>query len=208
MNLLKQFANYNDILLCPTPAQWIKKAVDSLDTLLIDHANCEKKAAATAMNLMFRYVDNLPLQQKMSRIAREELRHYEQVLALMEKRDIQYKPLSAAGYAEKLRKPIRTVEPAKLMDTLIVGALIEARSCERFAALSPHLESFDPDLARYYLRLCKSEARHFQDYLLLALDTGEETEINDRIKIFAEAEHEAISSGDTRFRFHSGRPSM
>lgn len=205
-SLAEDFASYRDILQCDTPLAWIEQALQSINTLLIDHANCEKKAAATAMNLMFRYVTNLPLQHKMSRLAREELRHYEQVMALMEKRHIEYRPLSAAGYAEKMRKPIRTTEPGRLMDTLIVGALIEARSCERFAALAPYLEPLDENLARYYKRLCKSEARHFKDYLFLASEMGSEDAVRERITVFSEVEKSAILTEDTSFRFHSGVP--
>ncbi len=204
--LAEEFLSYNDILLCSTPEKWLKKAVDNIDIILTDHANCEKKAAATAMNLMFRYVNNSPLQYKMSRLAREELHHYEQVMRLMEKRNIVYRPLSASGYAEKLRKPIRTSEPFRLIDSLIVGAIIEARSCERFFSFAPYIEESDEALARYYYRLCKSEARHFQDYLALATNEGSEDEIRARIAVFAEAEREAVCMKDEKFRFHSGVP--
>ncbi|MCY4329502.1 MAG: tRNA-(ms[2]io[6]A)-hydroxylase [Endozoicomonadaceae bacterium] len=205
-DVVKKFANYDDILLCKTPIVWIEKALSHIDILLTDHANCEKKAAATAMNLLFRYTHNIQLQHKMSRLAREELRHFEQVLHLMQKRNIDYVPLSASGYAEKLRKPVRTSEPGRLMDTLIAGAFIEARSCERFAALVPYLAPIDEELARYYQRLCKSEARHFHDYFALALTTGLEEEVYERIILFANTEKEAVLAEDQQFRFHSGIP--
>ena len=153
----------NDFLLCQTPDSWVAKALQEQETLLVDHANCEKKAASTAMNLMYRYVDNFDLLHKMSRLAREELRHFEQVIEFIEKRGIVYDATINAGrYAAKMRKPVRTFEPAKLVDTLIVGAIIEARSCERFAKLAPHL---DEELQKFYLSLLKSESRHFMDYL-------------------------------------------
>lgn len=205
-NLTEDFTSYCDILLCKTPVLWIKKALTCVDLLLTDHANCEKKAAASAMNMLFRYIHNSPLQHKMSRLAREELRHFEQVLSLMEKRNIEYMPLSASGYAEKLRKPIRTSEPGRLVDSLIVGAIIEARSCERFAALAPYLASSDEELSRYYQRLCKSEARHFHDYLSLAAIAGSEKVVRERIVVFANAEKEAVLAEDDKFRFHSGIP--
>ena len=96
---------------------------------MIDHANCEKKAAATAMSLMHRYTDNTALLNKMSRLAREELRHFEQVLKLMSQRGITYESVTASRYAQGLRDQVRKKDPQKLVDTLIVGALIEARSC-------------------------------------------------------------------------------
>ena len=137
---------------CRTPDVWVARALENLDLLLIDHANCEKKAASTALNLMYRYTDNFDLLNKMSRLAREELRHFEQVVAIMKKRGITYDFLTASDYAGSLMKQVRKTEPGKLIDTLIVGAIIEARSCERFAALAPHL---DEDLKKFYLSLLK-----------------------------------------------------
>src|SRR5690606_38926597 len=109
-------------LACPTPDPWVEQALQHPEELLIDHANCEKKAASTALNLMFRYIDKPELLQKMSRLAREELRHFEQVTALMHKRGVVYRGLSASHYAQRLRQHVRTVEPGRLVDTLIVGA--------------------------------------------------------------------------------------
>lgn len=187
---------------CRTPDAWVEEALQQPKVLLIDHANCEKKAAATALNLMFRYVDKPELLQKMSRLAREELRHFEQVHALMEKRGVAYRHLPPGSYAGKLRKGVRTYEPERLIDTLIVGAFIEARSCERFAVLAPFL---DEELKKFYLSLLKSESRHFQDYLTLATNvTGDYPE--ERIAVIAELEREAIESPDPLFRFHSGTP--
>ena len=152
---------------CATPGAWVTTALqrDQEPTLLIDHANCEKKAAATALALMHRYTDNPVLLNKMSRLAREELRHFEQVIKIMVARDITYEPLSASRYAQGLHKGVRRQEPGRLIDTLIVGALIEARSCERFARLAPEL---DKELGDFYFSLLKSEVRHYSDYLRLA----------------------------------------
>ncbi|MFT5482856.1 MAG: tRNA-(ms[2]io[6]A)-hydroxylase [Halieaceae bacterium] len=186
-----------------TPNAWIEAAVSQQDILLIDHANCEKKAAATAMNLMYRYVDNFVLLNKMSRLAREELRHFEQVMALMKARDIDYVQISAARYAGGLRKAVRTHEPARLVDTLLVGAIIEARSCERFAALAPHLDS---ELEAFYNSLLKSEARHFLDYIDLAKTLADDSEIEARLDIIRDLERELILDPDPDFRFHSGVP--
>lgn len=185
---------------CPTPDAWVEQALLHPEELLIDHANCEKKAASTALNLMFRYIDKPELLQKMSRLAREELRHFEQVIALMSRRGVTYRGLSASHYAQRLRKHVRTTEPGRLVDTLIVGAFIEARSCERFARLAPHL---DEELGSFYLSLLKSEARHYQDYLNLARRYAEGP-IDDRIAFFAALEGAAIVEIDEEFRFHSG----
>lgn len=189
-----------DFLLCETPDAWIQQALKEPEMLLIDHANCEKKAASTALNLMYRYVDNFDLLNKMSRLAREELRHFEQVIAIMEKRNIPYVQVTASRYAAQLRQPVRTSEPHKLVDTLIVGAIIEARSCERFAKLAPYL---DEELQRFYNSLLKSESRHFKDYLHLAKKAAGEA-IEDRVQFFLLREKILIQEPDSEFRFHSG----
>src|SRR5690554_5689017 len=100
-----------DFLLCATPPAWLGRAVSELPVLLVDHANCEKKAAATAMNLMYRYVERTELLRKMSQLAREELLHFEQVVNLMRERDIPYVHLGPARYASSLRAHVRTREP-------------------------------------------------------------------------------------------------
>ncbi len=189
-----------DFLYCETPDAWVTVALENQETLLIDHANCEKKAASTALNLLYRYIDYPELLNKLSRLAREELRHFEQVLAIMRKRDIVYTHVSPSRYASSLREGVATYEPNKLVDILIVGAYIEARSCERFAKLAPLL---DGELKTFYLSLLKSEARHFKDYLLLAKRYANE-DIEHRIQYFGEKEAELIVATDTEFRFHSG----
>ena len=125
----------HDFLPCPTPEAWISAALEQQDLLLIDHANCEKKAASTALNLLYRYTDDFDLLNKMSRLAREEMLHFERVIAIMQQRGIAYRSISASRYAARLHQDIRRGEPERRIDTLIVGALIEARSCERFARL-------------------------------------------------------------------------
>ena len=198
-----EYPEIRKFLLCDTPDAWVQAALAEPHLLLVDHANCEKKAASTALNLMSRYRDNFALLHKMSRLAREELRHFEQVIELMQARHIPYAAVTAARYAQSLREQVRTTEPGRLIDTLIVGAIIEARSCERFACLAPHL---DEELSRFYRSLLKSEARHFQDYLQLARDAAGGESIEDRIALLLAVERDLIESGDGQFRFHSGVP--
>ena len=194
---------------CATPQKWVEQALQHPEELLIDHANCEKKAASTALNLIYRYIDNMELLNKMSRLAREELRHFEQVIALMKKRGIEYRVLSASRYAAGLRDKVRTHEPGKLIDTLIVGAFIEARSCERFAKLAPHL---DQELGSFYQSLLKSESRHYKDYLTLAEKVARQhsskeaavQQIAERTTVFRAVEQRLVESADNEFRFHSG----
>ncbi|MFT5453155.1 MAG: tRNA-(ms[2]io[6]A)-hydroxylase [Enterobacterales bacterium] len=191
-----------EFLQCETPDEWITAALNDLELLLIDHCNCEKKAAGTAIGLMFRYSDRSELLIRMSKLAREELRHFEQVLKILQKRDIEYRPIPASRYAKGMMKHSRTFEPEALIDKLIIGAYIEARSCERFAKLAPFL---DDHLQKFYLSLLKSESRHFSDYLKLAQQYSE-TDISARIEFFAGVEAELILSPDNEIRFHSGVP--
>lgn len=195
---------------CETPQMWLDEAVNHLDLLMQDHANCEKKAAGTAMNLMFRYSFFVDLQVKLAQLVREEMLHYEQVLELMKKRGQVWTNLSAGRYAGGLRKEVRTYEPEALIDILIIGAFVEARSCERFYALAPLV---DDELGRYYRYLLKSESRHFEDYLALALEVAQtsqfknpEEDIQARINHIREVEKALICTEDDVFRFHSGVP--
>jgi tRNA 2-(methylsulfanyl)-N6-isopentenyladenosine37 hydroxylase len=198
MNSLERIQQF---LHCETPDAWLETAKQQQNLLLLDHANCEKKAASTALTLLYRYVGDFEMMHKMSRLAREELRHYEQVMQLMEKRGIAYEQITPCRYASELRKPVRTHEPARFVDTLIVGAIIEARSCERFAKLAPHL---DDELNTFYMSLLKSEARHYEDYLHLARKAAGGEDISARIQVFLALEKTLIESADTEFRFHSG----
>jgi tRNA-(ms[2]io[6]A)-hydroxylase len=196
-------AEIHDFLGCRTPHAWVEAALADLTTLLLDHKNCEFKAASTALSMIARYPVHTDLISMMSRLAREELVHHEQVMRLMKKRKIDLQPLTAGRYASALRKQVRTHEPVKLVDTLVVGAFIEARSCERFEALVPHL---DEELGRFYHGLLKSEARHYQGYLKLAYQHGDAADIAKVIERVRVAEAELIESPDTEFRFHSGVP--
>ncbi len=234
---------------CKTPSAWLDEAAraENLPVLLIDHANCELKAAQTAMWLLRRYavdkdsagallawlkpyedfiyrgagdgrfsqnslskklisqsdfVHGDALIQAMVLLIKEELHHFTQVLEIMSSRNIPYKSLNAARYAKGLMQHVRTFEPATLVDKLICGAYIEARSCERFAALAPLV---DEELGQFYLSLLRSEARHFNDYLALAQRVAG-SDISLRVQIFGELEAELITRPDTQLRFHSGVP--
>lgn len=238
-------------LACETPQGWIDEASkpENLAELLIDHANCELKAAQTAMLLIRKYAveressesllawlkpyedfvyrrdfdgsfngkhaglskaivarEDVPfageLVDKMVLLIKEELHHFQQVLDILTARDIEYSNVRAGRYAKGMMKHVRTHEPAKLIDTLICGAYIEARSCERFAKLAPYL---DPELEKFYISLLRSEARHYQDYLSLAEGIAGE-DISQRVKFFADVEAELIQSCDNELRFHSGIP--
>jgi tRNA 2-(methylsulfanyl)-N6-isopentenyladenosine37 hydroxylase len=194
-----------DFLAASTPEPWLERAVDWIPDLLIDHANCELKAASTALGFLYRYPERGRLGQRMSRLAREELRHFEQVRAVMVEMRIPFRRLDASRYAGTLRDAVRDAEPRHLLDLLLVGALIEARSCERFARLAPRL----PDkLGRFYAGLLASEARHFEHYLEFASsETGiDEEAIEARLVELKRLEAKLVTEPDPQFRFHSGVP--
>jgi len=193
-----------EFLQTPTPHAWFETALTQQDILLIDHANCERKAAATAMNLMYRHTSKTELMSKMSQLAREELLHFEQVVAILHEREINYARLGPSRYAAGLRQHISNHEDEALIDVLIIGAYIEARSCERFAGLIPLL---DDKLARFYSSLLKSESRHFQDYLALA-ELYSSSDISERVIEFGNLERDLVVSPDEQFRFHSGVPAL
>jgi len=189
----------------PTPEEWLAEACGRLPEMLLDHANCELKAASTALGFLYRYPERTALAQRMSRLAREELRHFEQVRSIMDDMDIPFERLSASRYAGGLRDAVRNEEPYKLLDMLLIGALIEARSCERFAKIAPRLPE---KLGRFYGGLLASEARHFEHYVAFAKsECGvDEGEIDARLEELKTIEASLIADPDDEFRFHSGLP--
>ncbi len=198
-------ASIATFLTCPTPDEWLDAACAHLPELLLDHANCELKAASTALGFLYRYPDRAALAQRMSRLAREELRHFEQVRSIMSDLGIPFERLSASRYAGCLRDAVRRDEPHRLLDLLLIGALIEARSCERFAKIAPRL----PDkLCRFYAGLLASEARHFEHYIAFARSECDiaEADIDARLGELKAIEAALIEQPDAEFRFHSGRP--
>jgi len=144
---------------------------------------------------------------KMVLLIKEELHHFYQVLEIMENRDIKYENITAGRYAKGMLTHVTTFEPDALIDKLIIGAYIEARSCERFAALAPFVDS---ELGHFYISLLRSESRHYQDYLSLAKDVAKLSDkkhnIANRIEFFGKIEAELIQSTDEDFKFHSGAP--
>jgi tRNA 2-(methylsulfanyl)-N6-isopentenyladenosine37 hydroxylase len=190
------------ILCVPTPQAWVEEALRRLPELLIDHANCEKKAASSALALMFAYPEDHSLTLAMSRLAREELRHFEQVLRALAAVGVAFVRQRPGRYAQRLRNALRTAEPDRKLDLLLVGALIEARSAERFALLSSRLPA---PLRRLYGDLGSAEARHFVLYLDLAR-TRAPAAWRERLATLAAREAELVTAPDRALRFHSGPP--
>ena len=196
-------ARFDNPLRAATPDSWVSLARVRWRELLVDHANCEKKAASTALSLMFAYPEDLQLARALSRLAREELRHFEQVDRLMRSLAVPVTRQKPGRYAAGLRRPLRAHEPARKLDLLLAGALIEARSAERFRLLSDGLPT---PMGELYASLERSEARHFELYLELAARACAPAQWQPRLAELAVTEAELATSPDPEVRFHSGAP--
>jgi len=194
-------AGPDSILHARTARAWFDLAAERTADLLLDHANCEKKAASTALALMFAYPEDFELATRMSKLAREELRHFELVQQQLAGQGVPFRRLSPSRYAEGLRKALRRSEPGRRVDLLLCGALIEARSHERFVGL---VERLPAPLADFYASLAAAEWRHAALYQRLAARGG--ASIVARLDELAEVEAELATAPDTEFRFHSGTP--
>ena len=190
-----------NILCQPTSAAWLEQALGNIDTILLDHSHCERKAASTAVNMMFRYPSNHKLVRQLTAIAQEELEHFEQVNQILEQRGVPLAPLNAPPYGKGLMSQVRTQEPHRMLDSLLVSGLIEARSHERLGLLGTHLP--DPQLAAFYRGLMASEARHFGIYWLLADTYFERALVQTRLSELAIFESELLSNLHPEPRIHS-----
>jgi len=188
-------------LYSPTPESWFQQVEANLDLLLIDHAHCEKKAAGVAMNLLFSYVEYVELTRAMTEIVQEELDHFHQVRAILDRRGIRFYKLPPSNYGAKLHELVVKDEPQRAVDRLLVAGLIEARSCERFGLLRDRLA--DRELADFYGSLFESEARHHSTYVRLAGHFQPEEAVRRRLQELAESEARIMAAGDERPRMHS-----
>lgn len=185
----------------PTTSAWVKQAIDNLDTILLDHSHCERKAAGVAINLMFRYPSYAPLVRQLTAIAKEELEHFELVNQWLDRRGIALAPLNSPPYGARLKAQIRHQEPERLLDSLLVSALIEARSHERLGLLGEHCP--DRDLAQFYRSLMASEARHYGIYWVLADTYCDRQVLARRLAELAQIESEILSTLHPEPRIHS-----
>ena len=188
------------ILRAPTPPRWVEDALGHLPELLLDHANCEKKAASSALALMFAYAEHTALALALARLAREELRHFEQVVRAMSALGVPFARQRPGRYAQQLRRALRSCDPGRKLDLLLAAALIEARSAERFQLLAARVPA---PLARLYQELGASEARHFEVYTGLACGVAP-AEWRSRLGVLAAREAELVTTPDRMLRFHSG----
>lgn len=181
--------------------RWLDQVEKHTDLVLIDHAHCEKKAAGTALNLLFAYVENEELCREMTSIVNEELEHFHMVLDVLKNRGIKFQRLKPSNYGNQLHELIRNQEPQRAVDRLLIAGLIEARSCERFGLLRKHLP--DAELRDFYDSLFESEARHHAVYIRLAKHFAPESDVTARLEELATAEAAIIEAGDENARIHS-----
>jgi tRNA 2-(methylsulfanyl)-N6-isopentenyladenosine37 hydroxylase len=184
-----------------TDVAWVRRVEDQLEAVLIDHAHCEKKAAGTALNMIFSYVEHVDVVTKLIEVVREELDHFRQVLAIIGNRGITFRGQPQSEYGKRLGENIRRDEPAKAVDRCVVAALIEARSCERFLLLRDHLR--DRELAALYGALLESEGRHHGLYLGLAARFAPEAAVRARFEELAAVEASILAEPGPFPRLHA-----
>lgn len=185
-----------------TSPDWLRRVRANVNDVLIDHAHCEKKAAGTAMNLIFAYVDHVELVHELAQIVNEELAHFRQVLELLDRRGVRFRRLAPSGYGRRLNELVRKHEPGKAVDRLLVASLIEARSCERFTLLRDGID--DDELSEFYGGLFESEARHHATYVQFAKGFAAESEVRARLEELAQCETHILGAEPDLVRMHSG----
>ena len=185
----------------PTRPQWYNSVRDDLDLILIDHAHLEKRAASTALNMIFRYTGRPGLSRELSEVVCEEMDHFTRMLDILDDRGVELIRLEPAPYASLLVKAVRSAEPQRLLDKLLVAALIEARSCERFSILGEAVD--DTELAEFYRELFRAEANHYTLYTGLARKYFPAAEVKERLEVLAGLEVEALRAGEGLARLHS-----
>jgi len=184
-----------------TPDSWLRQVEEHLDEVLIDHAHCEKKAAGTALGLFTAYVENQELCRDMTVIVNEELDHFHQVIAILDRRGIRFRRQKPSQYGRRMVDLVRKHEPDRAVDRLLVASLIEARSCERFDLLRKRMQ--DRELADFYDSLFECEARHHARYVRVAKTFAPEAVVQARLRELAIEEARIIALGDDKVRMHS-----
>ena len=185
----------------PTSQAWVEQAIANLDIILLDHSHCERKAAGVALHLMCRYPSSEKLVRALTAIAQEELSHFELVNQWLERRQIPLRPLPAPPYGAGLSKQVRREEPLRMLDSLLVAALIEARSHERLGLLAAHCP--EAKLAQFYHSLMASEARHYGAYWVLATTYFDRETVKVRLEELSTIESALLTTLHPEPRVHS-----
>lgn len=195
-------------LLRPTDPSWALRALDDVERVLVDHAHCEMKAASNALSLSARCSGDPKLVRALVELAEEELAHFREVLDELERRGLSLGPPEEDWYAAELRRRVSKERGSPLLedvlvDRLLVGALIEARSCERFKLLSQALRERDPELSAFYERLLAAEARHHRTFVELAIRIArDEARVRARLAEIVRIEDSIVSALGTSATIH------
>jgi len=189
------------ILAARTDGSWVRRALQQIDEVLVDHAHCEKKAASTALSLLFRYPEQGALLVPLARLAQEELGHFAEVVEVLDARGVGLRHQVPSSYAGALMAAVRPAEPDRLVDTLLCAALIEARSCERMQLLADALT--DDRLVTLYRGLLRAEARHHATYVRLAAAVVDSDAVDARLAELARHEAAVIADATPRPRLHA-----
>ncbi len=184
-----------------TSEAWLQQALDHPHELLVDHAHCERKAAGAALQLLFRYPSAEDLALVLAPLIREEMEHFERVVALLQRRGVPLRPLPAPPYGARLAAEVRRQEPQRQLDSFLVAGLIEARSHERLGLLARHCP--DPELRQLWGELLASEARHFGVYWLLAEARWPRAQLSERLEQLAAVEAAVLAELWPQPRMHS-----
>ncbi|MFW6730997.1 MAG: tRNA-(ms[2]io[6]A)-hydroxylase [Synechococcus sp.] len=184
-----------------TSEAWLQQALAHPHELLVDHAHCERKAAGAALQLLFRYPSAEDLALVLAPLIREEMEHFERVVALLQRRGVALRPLPAPPYGARLAAEVRRQEPQRQLDSFLVAGLIEARSHERLGLLARHCG--DPELRQLWGELLASEARHFGVYWLLAEARWPRAQLSERLEQLAAVEAAVLAELWPQPRMHS-----
>jgi len=179
-------------LKCETNPAWIKSALNNLESVLIDHAHCEKKAAATSLSILSTYPEKIEISMRMADLIEEEISHYRSVLKFIEKKKIKFKRDSGDSYVKELLSHLNNNEPERLLDRLLTAGIIEARSCERLQLLAENID--DPELKSFYVELSSSEAGHYVTFIKLAKLYFPEEKVKQRLDELTNIEREIVVS--------------
>lgn len=172
----------------PTDPRWADIATQNIDDILMDHAWCEQKAASNAISIIVKFPEYADLLDEMIQISMEEMSHFKMVVELLKKRGFSLNEKRRDPYVNDLRLFVKKggSRADQLVEYLLVGAMIEARSCERFKILTETLT--DPELKRFYYDLMVSEAGHYTSFLKFAREIGGLEKTNKRWDEFLEYE--------------------
>jgi len=184
----------------PTPTGWLQVVMSDFSSFMQDHASCERKASANAMSLVNKFADHEAVVEPMICLAKEELAHFHEVYRLLHKRGIPLGVDEKDPYVGALLKPVRHSRQEYFLDRLLVGSLIEARSCERFTIVAEGLH--DPELTPFYQRLAREEAGHFRIFLRLARHYFSEQIVHDRLQYLLDVETAAMLAAPVRAAVH------